>query len=133
MAIIFDADVVIHGEKGIFDLAAWMASRSNEPFAIAAITVAELWHGVDRATTAHRARRERYIKGVLDSLPILPYTEATALEHARIWARLEASGQMIGPYDLIVAATALEHGSTVATFSKRHFESVRGLKVIEPE
>jgi predicted nucleic acid-binding protein len=40
---------------------------------------------------------------------------------------------MIGFYDLIVAATALEHGSTVATFNRRHFESVRGLKVIEPK
>jgi tRNA(fMet)-specific endonuclease VapC len=133
MAIIFDADVVIRGEKGTFDLAAWMASRSNEPFAIAAITVAELWHGVERATAAHRARRERYIRGVLEVLPTIPYTEATALEHARIWASLEASGQMIGPYELIVAATALESGSTVATFNRRHFESVSGLKVIEPK
>ena len=39
---------------------------------------------------------------------------------------------MIGGYDLIVAATALERGSAVATFNKRHFEVVPGLKVIEP-
>jgi tRNA(fMet)-specific endonuclease VapC len=66
-------------------------------------------------------------------LPIIPYTEATALEHARIWAALESSGTMIGSYDLIVAATALEHGSAVATFNSRHFARVRGLKVIEPK
>jgi predicted nucleic acid-binding protein len=48
-------------------------------------------------------------------LPTIPYTDATALEHARIWADLESSGTMIGFYDLIVAATALERGSTVAT------------------
>lgn len=39
---------------------------------------------------------------------------------------------MIGPYDLILAATALEHKSVVATFNKRLFECVEGLKVIEP-
>ena len=39
---------------------------------------------------------------------------------------------MIGYYDLIVAATALEHGSAVATFNERHFSEVRGLKVIKP-
>jgi len=39
---------------------------------------------------------------------------------------------MIGYYDLIVAATALEHGSTIATFNQRHFAAVRGLKVIVP-
>jgi tRNA(fMet)-specific endonuclease VapC len=87
MAIILDADVVIRGEKGTFDLATWMAGRPNEPFAVAAITLAELWHGVERATAAHQARRERYIRGVLDSLPIIPYTEATALEHSPRWRR----------------------------------------------
>jgi predicted nucleic acid-binding protein len=133
MAIIFDADVVIRGEKGTFDLAAWMATRANEPFEIAAITVAELWHGVERATAAHRLKRERYLQAILEMLPIIPYTAVTALEHARIWADLESSGKMIGFYDLIVAATALERGSTVATFNKRHFEQVHALKVIEPK
>jgi predicted nucleic acid-binding protein len=39
---------------------------------------------------------------------------------------------MIGAYDLILAATALERGSVVATFNKRHFVLVPGLNVIEP-
>ncbi|HVY72127.1 MAG TPA: hypothetical protein VHH73_19490 [Verrucomicrobiae bacterium] len=50
MAIILDADVVIRGEKGTFNLAGWVATRPNESFAVATITVAELWHGVERAT-----------------------------------------------------------------------------------
>jgi predicted nucleic acid-binding protein len=40
---------------------------------------------------------------------------------------------MIGFYDLIVGATALERGSKVATFNKRHFAQIRGLSVIEPK
>lgn len=132
MAIILDADVVIGGEKGTFDLGRWAGSLREEEFEIAAITVAELWHGVERATGAVRARRERYLRTVLAPLPILAYTEQTALEHARIWAALEVSGQMIGAHDLIVAATALERGSTVATFNRKHFAQVPGLKVIVP-
>jgi tRNA(fMet)-specific endonuclease VapC len=133
MAIILDADVIIRGEKGTFDLASWVASRPNDRFEIAAITVAELWHGVERAGGLHRARRERYLRSVLGPLPIIPYTEQTAYEHARIWAALESSGKMIGFYDLIVGATALERGSDVATFNRRHFSQIRGLRVIEPE
>jgi tRNA(fMet)-specific endonuclease VapC len=64
---------------------------------------------------------------------IIPYTDQTAYEHARIWAELEMSGQMIGYYDVRVAATALERGSEVATFNPRHFAQVNGLKVIEPK
>jgi predicted nucleic acid-binding protein len=47
---------------------------------------------------------------MLSLVKVLPYIEATGLEHARIWADLESSGIMIGFYDLIVAATALESG-----------------------
>ncbi len=132
MAIILDADVVIRGEKGTFDLKNWVASHPNDQFEIAAITVAELWHGVERATGSHKAKREHYLQTVLTALPIIAYTEQTAYEQARIWAALESSGKRIGFYDLIVAATALERGSDVATFNKRHFAQIRGLKVIEP-
>ena len=49
MAIILDADVIIRGEKGTFDLKGWVAARPDDEFEVAAITVAELWHGVERA------------------------------------------------------------------------------------
>jgi tRNA(fMet)-specific endonuclease VapC len=133
MAIILDADVIILGEKGTFDLRGWLASRAAEEFEIAAVTVAELWHGVERATGARRAARLYYLETILALLPVIPYTEHTAYEHARIWAKLETAGKIIGYYDLIVAATAMERGSDVATFNKRLFALINGLKVIEPK
>ena len=132
MGIILDADVIIRGERGTFDLRNWVASRPNHQFELAAITVAELWHGVERATGKHRTIRERYLRAILEPLPILPYTEQTAYEHARLWSELEAAGKMIGFYDLIVGATALERGSHVATFNKQHFAQIKGLHVIDP-
>jgi tRNA(fMet)-specific endonuclease VapC len=132
MAIILDADVVIRGEKGNFDLVGWLAAQTGQEFEIAAITIAELWHGIERATGSHRAKRERYLRIIVERLEAIPYTEATALVHARIWASLESSGDMIGSHDLILAATALERGSAVATFNRRHFAQVPGLKVVVP-
>jgi tRNA(fMet)-specific endonuclease VapC len=133
VAIILDTDVIIRGERGTFDLSRWLASEGDEEIQIAAITIAELWHGVERASRAYRIERQDYILKMLSLVNILPYTETTALEHARLWAALESSGEMIGFYDLMVAATALEGGSAVATFNQRHFARVRGLKVIEPK
>jgi tRNA(fMet)-specific endonuclease VapC len=132
VAIILDTDVIVSGERAAFDLATWLASQPDERFQIAAITVAELWHGVERATPAYKTARELYVRTIVSFASILPYTEMTAMEHARLWAALEASGKMIGYYDLIVAATALENGSTVATFNQRHFRQVPGLTVIRP-
>lgn len=133
MALILDADVIINGEKGTFHLRQWLASRPDEQFEIAAVTVAELWHGVEQAKGVHKTRRRQYIEAVLSVVPIIPYTEQIAYEHARLWAELESSGKMIGFYDVIVAATALERCSGVVTFNKRHFEQVKGLLVIQPE
>ncbi|HZQ47420.1 MAG TPA: PIN domain-containing protein, partial [Verrucomicrobiae bacterium] len=129
---ILDADVIIRGEKGAFDFQGWAASRPGDKFEVAAVTVAELWHGVERAAGAHKTRRLQYLQAILASLPVIPYTDQTAYEHARVWAELESSGKMIGYYDLIVAATALERRSEVATFNRRHFAQVQGLKIIEP-
>lgn len=133
MAIILDADVIIRGEKGTFDLRNWVASRPDEQFEIAAITAAELWHGVERAVSPHRVKREQYLRPILNALPIIPYTEQTAYEHARIWAELKSAGKMIGFYDVIVAAIALERGHQVATFNKKHFALVKGLHIVEPK
>jgi predicted nucleic acid-binding protein len=133
MAIILDAGVIIRGEKGTFDIRNWFASRPNDHFEVAAVTIAELWRGVERAAGAQKARRLQYLQIILTPLPVIPYTEQTALEHARIWAALESSGKRIGYYDLIVAATALERGSEVATFNRRHFAQVNDLTIIEPK
>lgn len=133
MAVIIDADVIIRSEKGKFDFYEWVASHPGERFELAAITVAELRHGLERATVPHRGRRQEFIAAVLNRMPVIPYTEQTACEHARIWAELESAGRMIGYYDIIIAATAMERGSAVATFNKRHFSQVKGLMVIEPK
>ena len=132
MAIILDADVIIRGERGKFDLGRWLSARAEDQFEIAAITVAELWHGVERATGSHRLRRQRYLEAMVAVLPVIPYAEQTAYEHARIWADADARGRMIGYYDLIVATTALERGSQVATFNPRHFSQIAGLSIVEP-
>lgn len=48
MAIILNSDVIIAGERGTLDLERWLASQPGEEFEVAAITVAKLWHRVER-------------------------------------------------------------------------------------
>ena len=43
-------------------------------------------------------------------------------------AVLEAAGTPIGPYDTLIAATALRHQSTLVTRNVREFERVPGLQ-----
>jgi predicted nucleic acid-binding protein len=91
-----------------------------------------MFHGVERASGPHRLRRQTYVEAILAAFRVIPYTVSTAQIHARLWAQLESSGQMIGCHDLLVAAAAVERDSAVATFNARHFGVVPGLTVITP-
>ena len=133
MAILIEAEVLIQAERGLFDLEAWLLSRPDEEFKLAAITVAELWHSAERAAGPHWERRQLFLERLLGAFEVVPYTRQTGVDHARIWTDLQVSGQSIAAHELIVAATAIQTGSAVATFNKRHYAVVKNLTVIEPK
>ena len=99
---------------------------------IAAITASELLHGVERAQDAtRRAQRQRHVEQILAALSVQPFDLAQARVHARIWAELEACGQMIGPHDLQIAAASLALGHKIATLNVQEFQRVSGLEVMD--
>jgi predicted nucleic acid-binding protein len=55
---------------------------------------------------------------------------SVAIRTATRMSRVMAESQMAY---LIIGATAVERGSQVATFNKRHFAKIRGLSVVEPK
>ena len=61
-----------------------------------------------------------------------PFDLRVARVHARRWAELAAAGQITGPHDLIIGATALTHGYDVLTLNLREFRQVPGLIVRQP-
>jgi tRNA(fMet)-specific endonuclease VapC len=105
----------------------------SEEVGMAAITASELLHGVHRATSEHRGRREAFVEAVLEAFPPIPFDLRCARIHARIWAELAAAGSDVGAHDRMVAATAVAVGWRVATVNVRHFQIIPGLVVIEPD
>ncbi|HUZ07978.1 MAG TPA: PIN domain-containing protein [Candidatus Paceibacterota bacterium] len=102
------------------------------PARIAAITASELLHGVERAQDAGRkARRRRHVEQILAAVLVQSFDLAQARVHARIWAELQARGQMIGPHDLLIAAAGLALGHEVATLNVQEFRRVTGLKMVD--
>ena len=132
MAYLIDADVIIQAERKAVDLDAWLRAHPDEEIKIAAITVAELWRSVQRASGFHRAKRQKFMQHALLIFEVVPYSEKAAVEHARLWADVEATGQRISPHDLILAATAQELGAVIVTYNPRRFASVPGLTVLKP-
>ena len=67
------------------------------------------------------------VEALLALIPSLPLTRLIANRAADLRSDLAAAGTPIGPYDLLIAATALEHGATLITNNAREFARVPGL------
>ncbi len=134
MGLILDTSLLVAHERRKFDLPAFLLAHGTEPVAIAAITYSELLHGWHRATDPRiKAERGLYVAGVRRDYTIIPFTEAQAEHHARVWADLAARGVLIGAHDLQIAATALSLGYAVATLNEKEFERVPGLQLVPVE
>lgn len=132
MGLILDTSVLIATERGRFRLSDLYRAYAREQFHIAAITVAELAHGVERADTPERrTARAAIIEQFLAHLEVLEYDAAVARRHAVLWAGLEKKGKMIGPYDLLIAATALAHDYGVVTLNSSEFQRVPALALVD--
>lgn len=133
MGLILDSSVLIADEREKFNLQQWLRARKPEPIAVSAITFSEMWFGLEVERDGARLRiRRRWLQKAFRNLEVIPFDTALARLHARVWARLNRTGTMIGPHDLIIAATALHREWAVVTFNAREFERVAGLNVIRP-
>jgi len=99
----------------------WLSETPEDMFFLSTVTVGEVERGVERQRSrdpafagALLAWLERSIDDYRDR--ILPISTAVARRWGRLSGRIGHEG-----VDLFIAATALEHGLTVATRNVRHF------------
>jgi predicted nucleic acid-binding protein len=132
MGLILDTSVFIAAEKKRLDLAGLFSAYPTELFYMAAITAAELWHGVVRAQPAARkSERAAFVERILAEIEAIDFDLPVARRHAELWAGLEKAGTLIGPYDLLIAATALYHGYGVVTLNEKEFRRVPALGLVD--
>ena len=131
MGTLIDTSVLIAAERGQIDVARLTGENDDEPVAIAAITAAELLHGVHRIKSAiGRTRVERSVERMLGLFPSVAFDLDVARVHARLEAELAAAGHAVGDHDLMIAATAVWLDYRVATRDLRSFPKIRGLDVV---
>jgi tRNA(fMet)-specific endonuclease VapC len=60
---------------------------------------------------------------------VLPLTDAIVVRAAEIYAALRQRGEPVGDADILIGASALEHGLEVVTNNEDHFRRIPGLQV----
>jgi tRNA(fMet)-specific endonuclease VapC len=130
MGLLIDSSSLIAAERGELDLEAALHKDLNEEVAMAAITAAELLHGIHRLKGGMRqAKAERFVERLLDRMPVIAFDLDAARVHARLGAELAAKGTSVGAHDLMIASTAVAIDFAVATRDVRSFPRITGLNL----
>lgn len=134
MGVVLDSTVLVGAQRRrqtVSEVIEQVRDTLHDPeIAIAAMTAAELVHGVWRAKAAEiRIRREEFVEEVFARIPVRAMSLRTARLAGRIDAECRSKGITLPTPDLLIGATALELGFGVATANQRHYKLIPRLKV----
>ena len=97
----------------------------SENVGLSVVSLAELSVGHYRSRDEAQSRADtlRFVA----AFRLLPVDEETCEIFGRIKAQLQRAGNTIEDFDTMIAATAIQHGLTLLSNNRKHFDRVDGL------
>ena len=123
-----DTDWVIHYLNGRQDIVERLEVLKPEGLGLSVVSLAELYEGVYYSRDPEGD--ERGLNDFLQGITLLGLDEETAKIFGQERGRLRSAGMIIGDFDLLIAATALQYHLTLLTNNRGHFERIDGLRII---
>jgi tRNA(fMet)-specific endonuclease VapC len=124
---LIDTDWVIDHLNGIERVVTRLKELRSQGLALSIVSVAELSEGVYYSRTPDQSQQA--LDAFLEDVSVLGIDEEICKIFGRERGRLRKVGQLIGDFDLLIAATGLHYGLTVLTNNRQHFERVEGLQI----
>lgn len=95
---------------------------------ISSVTWGELICGAEKSQAVER--NLLHLEGFGARLEILSFGDSEAVQFGQVKAELEKQGNVIGPYDMMIAGHARSEGLVVVTNNQREFNRVSGLRTV---
>ena len=127
MRYLIDTNWVIDVLRNAPGSRALVEERAADGIAISVVSIAELFVGPHRRRNP--APEQESISAYLSQFSQLPIDLTTCEIFGRIKAELLNQGNPIEDFDIMIAATALQHDLTLLTNNRRHFERIDGLQI----
>ena len=129
MGLVLDTSIIVDAQRGKLDLDFTLTKFAHTDIFASAITVSELFLGIHFSREEFKQKRLSYVEGILEDLLIIDFDYELAQTHANISAQLRKEGNLIGPNDLIIAATCIHYQHSLLTFNIKEFSRVPNLKL----
>jgi predicted nucleic acid-binding protein len=122
-----DTDWIIHYLSGTEEIIQKLEEFRPHGLAVSIIALAELYEGVYYSKNPEASQRG--VDDFLFDMPVLGLKKEVCQIFGRERGKLRRQGNIIGDFDLLIAATCLHYNLTLLTNNVRHFERVEGLSV----
>lgn len=132
MRFLLDTTVVVPYLADDAEAIDFLRRLANDGFALSILVYLEVFEGV--VTHLDPASSHRKFEAFVGNVPVLPVSIPIARRCAQIRADLRQQGKnpRRRPFDLVIAATALEHDLELVTHSVRDDQDVPDLVVRTP-
>lgn len=122
-----DTNTLIYFFKDEGRVAQHLLAHSPGEIGLPSVVLYELQVGIAKSSSPEK--RSRQLSDLVAAVRVLPFDEAEAKAAADIRAALERRGTPIGPYDTLIAGTALANGATLVTRNIKEFGRVDALRL----
>jgi tRNA(fMet)-specific endonuclease VapC len=124
--VCLDTNTCVYFLKGTYrSILEEFRKRKPEEIKIPSMVKAELLLGVEKS--AQKEKNLELVNKFLEPFGIISFDSQATEVYANIRASLEKKGKLIGPNDLIIAATTLAHKGILVTHNTKEFKQVSGL------
>ena len=133
MIYLVDANILSEPTKPKPDakVVGWLIANERD-FVVDSVILGEIALGILVLPRGRkRTQLERWFETVAERIECLAWDASISRRWAQLVADLRKKGQSLPVLDSMIAATALEHGLTVATHNVRDFQKA-GVPVLDP-
>jgi tRNA(fMet)-specific endonuclease VapC len=127
MMYVLDTNTLIYFFKAAGKVSRRLLSVPPKDIAVPPIVLYELEVGIAKSTSPRKRRHQ--LQTFVALVNILPFGLDEAKSAASIRVKLEKKGLSIGPYDILIAATALSNKSVLVTHNTDEFNRIEGLQL----
>ncbi|MEA1911509.1 MAG: type II toxin-antitoxin system VapC family toxin [Spirochaetota bacterium] len=124
---VLDTNILIYFFKGLGNVGDILLSIAPKEISIPAIVLYELEVGIGKSQFPDK--RIKQLGDLISVVSVLPFTSEAAKYSAGIMVQLGKKGIPIGPFDTLIAGTALAKNAILVTHNTKEFERVPNLQI----